>query len=77
MKRVHRDCFIASEMVDFLVAQGLVDTRKQGVAFGRKAVAVKLIVNVQSGTLSRSSYFSDSYHYYRFKVSQQTKAAKQ
>jgi hypothetical protein len=36
------------------------------VAFGRKAVAAKLIVNVQSGTISKSS-FSDSYHYYRFK----------
>ena len=45
----------------------MVDTRKQGVAFGRKAVAAKLIVNVQSGTISKSS-FSDSYHYYRFKV---------
>ena len=32
MKRVHRDCFIGSDAVEFLVAQGFADTREQAVS---------------------------------------------
>ena len=62
MKRVHRDCFIASEMVDFLVVQGLAESRKKAVEIGRLAVEKKLICQVLTGISS----FCDSYHYYRF-----------
>lgn len=58
---MHRDCFIASEAVDFLVTQGLADTRKDAVAMGRKMVAKRLIKHVTD-----SQRFGDSYHYFRF-----------
>ncbi len=61
MKRIHRDCFIGSEAVDFLVTQGLADHRKQAVEIGRKMVARKLVRHVTD-----SQKFGDSYHYYRF-----------
>jgi hypothetical protein len=61
MKRIHRDCFIGSDAVDFLVIQGLADTRKQAVEIGRKMLAKKMIRHVTD-----SQKFSDSYHYYRF-----------
>jgi hypothetical protein len=61
MKRVHRDCFIGSEAVDFLVTQGLADNRKQAVEIGRKMVTKKMVRHVTD-----SQKFGDSYHYYRF-----------
>lgn len=62
MKRIHRDCFIGSEAIDFLVTQGLVDTRQMGVDVCRNMVAKRLIRPVTQS----SQKFSDSYHYYRF-----------
>lgn len=62
MKRIHRDCFIGSDAVDFLVAQGLADSRTQAVEMGRKMLAKKMIRHVTD-----SQKFSDSYHYFRFK----------
>lgn len=61
MKRIHRDCFIASEAVDFLVKQGLADSRKNAVDIGKKMAEKKLIRSITD-----SQKFSDSYHYYRF-----------
>lgn len=61
MKRIHRDCFIGSEAVDFLVTQGLADHRKQAVEIGKRMMAKKLIRHVTD-----SQKFGDSYHYYRF-----------
>lgn len=61
MKRIHRDCFIGSEAVDFLVTQGLADHRKQAVEIGKRMMAKKLIRHVTD-----SQRFGDSYHYYRF-----------
>lgn len=60
-KRVHRDCFIGSEAVDFLVTQDLADTRKQAVDIGRRMVSKKMMRHVTD-----SQKFGDSYHYYRF-----------
>lgn len=61
MKRVHRDCFIGSEAVDFLVTQGLVDSREHAVTIGRAMVAKKMIRHVTD-----QQKFRDSYLYYRF-----------
>lgn len=62
MKRVHRDCFIGSDAVDFLVQQGFADTRPQAVEIGQEMVKRKLIRHVTS----KSKKFQDSYYYYRF-----------
>ena len=35
MKRIHRDCFVASDMVEFLVNQGLADDKAQAVSIGK------------------------------------------
>ncbi len=61
LKRIHRDCFIGSEAVDFLVTQGFADSRKSAVEMGLKMAARKLIRNITD-----SRKFSDSLHYYRF-----------
>lgn len=61
MKRIHRDCFIGSEAVDFLVMQGFADTRKAAVEIGVKMVNKKIIRNITD-----SRKFSDSLHYYRY-----------
>jgi len=63
MKTVYRDCFIGSEAVDFLVSQGLADTREIGVQICRKMQSKNLI---KSANNSESSKFVDSYQYYRF-----------
>ena len=63
MKRIHRDCFIGSEAVDFLVTQGLADTREIAVNLCRKMAAKDMIKKVTD----TQKNFSDSYHYYRFK----------
>ena len=62
MKRVHRDCFIGSEAVEFLVTQGLADSRSIGAKIGQRMVDKKLIRHV---TDSRKA-FRDAYLYYRF-----------
>ena len=61
MKRVHRDCFIGSEAVDFLVTQGLADSREHAVAIGRAMMGKKMIRHVTD-----QQKFRDSYLYYRF-----------
>lgn len=61
LKRVHRDTFVGSEAVDFLVTQGFADTRKAAVELGIKMNNKKLIRNISDGRK-----FSDSLHYYRF-----------
>jgi hypothetical protein len=61
LKRIHRDCFIGSDAVDFLVTQGFADTRKAAVEMGLKMTNRKLIRNITD-----SRKFSDTLHYYRF-----------
>jgi hypothetical protein len=61
LKRIHRDSFVGSEAVDFLVTQGFADSRKAAVEIGVKMNNRKLIRNI-----SDSRKFSDSLHYYRF-----------
>jgi serine/threonine protein kinase len=61
MKRIHRDCFIGSEAVDFLVMQGFADSRKAAVEIGIKMTNKKIIRNITD-----SRKFSDSLHYYRY-----------
>lgn len=70
MKRIHRDCFVGSEAVDFLVMQGFADTRKAAVEIGVKMNTRKLIRNI-----TESRKFSDSLHYYRFFDDDQPTAA--
>lgn len=62
MKRVHRDCFIGSDAVDFLITQGLADNRKIAVKIGQRMIEKKMIRHV---TDSRKK-FRDAYLYYRF-----------
>lgn len=63
MTHVHRDCFIGSDAVDFLVTQGLADTRKQAVLIGKKMVEKKMIRHIAT---DRRRAFRDAYLYYRF-----------
>lgn len=60
MKRIHRDSFIGSDFVDFLVNQGLADSRTQATDFGKKMIAAKFVRGLTS------SSFRDAYQYYRF-----------
>lgn len=61
MKKIHRDCFIGSDAVDFLVTQGLVDTRDDAVNICNRMIAKKMLRNVND-----SKTFRDSYTYYIF-----------
>jgi len=61
MKRIHRDCFIGSDFVDFLVNQGLAGSRLDAVNIGKKMISSKLIKHITS-----SGSFKDAYLYYRF-----------
>lgn len=61
MKIVHPTCFIGSEAVDFLVMQGLVDTRDEAVQMCNKMLSKKLIRHVSDGQA-----FRDAYSYYIF-----------
>lgn len=70
MKRIHRDCFIGSEAVDFLVMQGFADTRKAAVEIGIKLANKKIIRNITD-----SRKFSDSLHYYRYFEDDQVSAS--
>jgi hypothetical protein len=62
MKRVHRDCFLGSDAVTFLITQGLADTRVDAVKIGQSMIAKKLIKHVYD---SRRK-FCDAYVYFRF-----------
>jgi hypothetical protein len=61
MKKIHRDCFIGSDAVDFLVTQGLVDTREDAIKICNRMIGKKMIRNVND-----SKSFKDSYTYYIF-----------
>jgi serine/threonine protein kinase len=61
MKMVHKNCFLGSDAVDFLVMQGLVSTREEAVAMGTNMLKKKLFRHVGD-----SSQFKDSYIYYSF-----------
>jgi hypothetical protein len=69
LKRIHRDCFIGSDAVDFLVAQGFADTRKAAVEMGLKMNARKILRNITD-----SRKFSDTLHYYRFQEDDDSKS---
>jgi len=59
MRRVHRDCFLGSNAVDFLVSHGLADNREQAVEIGRKMAEKGLLRHVTD-----SSKFRDASHLY-------------
>ena len=62
MKRVHRDCFLGSDAVDFMVKHGLADSRSQAVQIGRRLCEEKFIRHVND-----NARFKDASHlYYRF-----------
>lgn len=61
MTRVHKNCFIGSDAVDFLVTQGFADSREQAVSIGNKMMSKKMIKHVTDG-----HKFKDAYLYYRF-----------
>ena len=61
MKIVHRNCFIGSSAVDFLVMQGLVGTREEALIMCNNMLKRKLFRHVGD-----SSTFKDSYIYYVF-----------
>lgn len=63
MTRVHRDCFIGSDAIDFLVTQGFCDSRKEAVAIANKLLTRKSITAVTG----KRKNFQDAYYYYRFK----------
>jgi hypothetical protein len=71
MKRVHRDCFIGSEAVEFFMKQGFVESRSAAEKMGQAMVDCKLIRHV---TDSRTR-FRDAYLYYRFKEDDNEQAA--
>ena len=62
MKRVHRDSFLGSDAVDFLVTQGFADTRNQAVLLGTRLIQEGLIRNITG----KKKKFKDAYFYYRF-----------
>ena len=62
MKRVHRDCFLGSDAVTFLLTQGLADTRAQAVTIGQAMMDKKLVKHVSDPRRK----FSDAYMYYIF-----------
>ena len=62
MKRVHRDCFLGSDAVDFMVRHGLADSRAQAVRIGKRICDEKFFRPVGD-----NSRFKDASHlYYRF-----------
>ena len=62
MKRVHRDCFLGSDAVDFMVRHGLSDSRSQAVQIGKRLCDEKFFRPVGD-----NSRFKDASHlYYRF-----------
>ena len=63
MTMVHRDCFIGSDAIDFLVTQGFCDSRKEAVEIARKMVISKFI----APCTGKRRKFQDAYFYYRFR----------
>ena len=61
MRRVHHSCFIGSDAVDFMVQQGIADTRKDAVCLGQRMYEDKLLRHVTD-----TYGFRDAYFYYRF-----------
>jgi hypothetical protein len=61
MKTVYRDCFLGSDAIDFLVTQGLVETRQEAVEMCNKMISKKLLRHI-----SDSTSFKDGYNYYIF-----------
>lgn len=62
MRMVHRDCFVGSDAVDFLVTHGFADSRAFAEEIGRRMMSKGLIRHVRDG-----SRFRDASHlYYRF-----------
>jgi hypothetical protein len=61
MKTIYRDCFIGSNAIDFLVTQGLVDTRDDAIQMCTKMIHKKYLRHI-----SDSQTFKDGYSYYIF-----------
>ena len=62
MKQIHRDCFLGSDAVSFMVEQGFVDSRPAAVALGQSMMEKKLLKHV----VDPRRKFRDAYMYYRF-----------
>ena len=62
MRNVHRDCFLGSDAVDFLVTHGFADSRQKAEEIGRRMMVKKLIRHVSDGNRFRDA----SHLYYRF-----------
>lgn len=60
LKRVHRDCFIGSVAVDFILSQALAESREDAVIMCRKMEERGIIKAVST------SKFKDANQYYRF-----------
>lgn len=61
MKTIYRDCFLGSDAIDFLVTQGLVDTRQDAIEMCTRMIQKKLLRHI-----SDSQTFKDGYSYYIF-----------
>ena len=61
MRRVHRDSFIGSDAVTFLVVQGLADSRNEATTICESMMQKKLLRHV-----TNSHKFRDAYLYYIF-----------
>jgi hypothetical protein len=62
MRRVHRDCFLGSDAVDFWVTHGFADSRDKAEDIGRRMMQKRLIRHVSDGSKFRYA----SHLYYRF-----------
>lgn len=62
MKRVHRDCFLGSDAVSFLITHGFSDTRADAVVFGQTMINKNFIKHASDP----KRRFCDAYMYYRF-----------
>mmetsp|Transcript_24624 Transcript_24624/g.45883 ORF Transcript_24624/g.45883 Transcript_24624/m.45883 type:complete len:1104 (+) Transcript_24624:65-3376(+) len=69
MKMIHKNCFVGSDAVDFLVMQGLVSTRDEAITMGTNMLKNKLFRHVGD-----SSTFKDAYIYYSFIEDSETNA---
>lgn len=62
MKRVHRDCFLGSDAVSFLITHGFSDTRADAVEFGQNMINKNFFKHASDP----KRRFCDAYIYYRF-----------
>lgn len=62
MKQIHRDCFLGSDAVTFMVEQGFADSRAAAVILGQSMMEKKLLKHV----VDSRRKFRDAYMYYRF-----------